>query len=123
MAELPNSVYLFEAGPSLEPELVLDPLAAAAYDGPKQAYRAVSNPDIDWEALARHKTHPLRILILEVLIERDEPMSPTGLVPFTGTSLGTTAYHVNQLAEAGLLEETHHRQRRGAREHFYRVKP
>lgn len=77
---------------------------------------------IDWEALARANTHPLRVAIMEVLaMDGGRTLSPTDLSIELQTRLPTANYHVGELFKAGLLELVRTRQVRGAIEHFYRL--
>lgn len=76
-----------------------------------------------WERLARAETHALRLRILTRLQQAEEPMSAGQLRREFDLPQQNVAYHVAALREAGLIVETHTKQRRGALEHFYRVAP
>jgi DNA-binding transcriptional ArsR family regulator len=65
--------------------------------------------------------HPLRRRIWALLADEDGPSSPKGIAAALGAPLATVAYHVRQLADAGVIELARTRQRRGALEHYYRV--
>lgn len=64
--------------------------------------------------------HPLRMRILRLLIDREEPASPNDMARRLGEPLGNVAYHVRILAEGGMVELVRTEQRRGALEHYYR---
>jgi DNA-binding transcriptional ArsR family regulator len=51
------------------------------------------------------------------------PISPTRLAEITGKSLGSTAYHVRTLMEAGVVTLADEGRSRGAVEHFYALVP
>lgn len=76
-----------------------------------------------WERLARAETHALRLRILTRLQRAEEPMSAGQLRREFDLPQQNVAYHVAELRDAGLIVETHTKQRRGAVEHFYRVAP
>lgn len=75
---------------------------------------------IDQE-LVKALAHPLRVDILEEL--QDRVASPVQLAKEMERSLGVVSYHANLLVRSGCLELVRTRQRRGAREHFYRATP
>lgn len=63
--------------------------------------------------------HPLRLRILSAA---SDEISPKRLSESLGdTSVQLVSYHVRILRDAGLLELTDTKQRRGAIEHFYRA--
>lgn len=62
--------------------------------------------------------HPIRIKLINT-IYNEGPISPVQIAPMIDENLGTTAFHVRVLLEAGLIVEESTRQRRGATEHFY----
>lgn len=66
-------------------------------------------------------SHPLRVRILAMLQER--AASPNQLSGWLGATLGTTAYHVRNLHDLGLIELTNETRVRGAIEHHYRARP
>jgi biotin operon repressor len=78
---------------------------------------------LNWEAIARAHTHPLRMAILERLQSKppkgDQGWSAKTLTPMLGSSLGDVAYHVRALRNAGLIVEVDRRQVRGAVQTFY----
>jgi DNA-binding transcriptional ArsR family regulator len=65
--------------------------------------------------------HPLRIRILRILTEK--VASPKEIAKATGEAPGNVAYHARVLFDLGCTELVKTASRRGAREHFYRVKP
>lgn len=66
-------------------------------------------------------SNPKRLAVLEALIASDgAESSPNRLSEQVGEPLGQIAYHVRQLAEAGLIEEARTQPVRGTLEHFYR---
>jgi len=75
---------------------------------------------IDQE-LVKALAHPLRVDILEEL--QDRIASPVELAKDLERGLGVVSYHANMLVRCGCLEVVRTRQRRGAREHFYRATP
>lgn len=73
--------------------------------------------DITNPRLVKAYAHPLRIRILSLL--EDRIASPNELASELDARLGTTSYHVRQLARLGLVELVHRETRRGAVVHFY----
>lgn len=69
------------------------------------------------------RPHPARDQIVDVMRSYGQPLSPTQLSRITGGSLGSTAYHVRTLEEAGVVELTDEGRVRGAVEHFYALVP
>jgi DNA-binding transcriptional ArsR family regulator len=70
----------------------------------------------------RRKTlrpHRARDTIADAMRTYGEPMSPTRLAEITGISLGSVAYHVRTLRDAGVVRLAHEARVRGAVEHFY----
>jgi DNA-binding transcriptional ArsR family regulator len=70
----------------------------------------------------RRKTlrpHPTRDEILDAMRSYKRPISPTRLAEVTGNSLGSTAYHMRTLLEAGVIELADEGRVRGTVEHFY----
>lgn len=63
--------------------------------------------------------HPLRCRCLAVLADR--VASPAEIARELGLEVSSVGYHVNALAEAGLIEEVGQRPVRGAVEHFYKA--
>jgi hypothetical protein len=77
---------------------------------------------LDWEAIARANTHPLRVSILEALAkEGGRTMSPNGLSRELNAPLSNTSFHVIGARKQGLIELSYTRPRRGATEHFYEL--
>jgi DNA-binding transcriptional ArsR family regulator len=65
-------------------------------------------------------SHPIRGLILATM--GDRVLSPTQLAHELQRPLGTVAYHVRVLLDAGFIEEVGTTPRRGAIQHHYRVR-
>jgi len=63
--------------------------------------------------------HPLRCRCLAILADR--VASPAEIARELRMEVSNVGYHVNALAEAGLIEEVGQRPVRGAVEHFYRA--
>ena len=74
---------------------------------------------VDWRRVAETALHPTQVEILEVMAAHDR-LSP---VEFSsnGKSVSLVAYHFRALRKVGLLEPAGARQRRGARQHYYRL--
>jgi DNA-binding transcriptional ArsR family regulator len=85
----------------------------------------ISHSTIHHEEIARTLSalaHPTRVRALLAFCDAD--LSPVALYRMLGDpslSLGTVAYHVRELASAGLLELRETIQRRGAIEHRYGI--
>jgi DNA-binding transcriptional ArsR family regulator len=78
------------------------------------------------EQTERRKTlrpHPVRDQIVDAMRSYGQPISPTQLADVSGTSLGSTAYHVRTLREAGVVVLAEEGRVRGAVEHFYALVP
>lgn len=69
--------------------------------------------------LAKMLTHPLRLQIMKLLDESEEPLSPSTIAERLEAPLGNVSYHVRQLLGAKFLKLKRTKQRRGAVEHFY----
>lgn len=83
----------------------------------------VPAPQISWEQLARAETHPLRVSVLELLtIDGGRVLSPSEMAFELQEQLNKTNYHVTELVKAGFLLLVRTKQRRGAAEHYYRVR-
>jgi DNA-binding transcriptional ArsR family regulator len=65
-------------------------------------------------------SHPLRVRILAILMERKA--SPVELAQVLEGTLGTVSYHVRTLHQLGLIELVGETRVRGAVEHHYRAK-
>lgn len=76
---------------------------------------------MNWEALARANTHPLRISIFEAFNSGGDERSPKQLSNELDAPLSTVNYHVTALRNAGLIVLEREVQVRGAVEHFYRA--
>src|ERR1700761_5199553 len=63
--------------------------------------------------------HPMRCRCLAILADR--VASPAEIARQLGLEVSNVGYHVNALAEAGLIEEVGQRPVRGAVEHFYKA--
>lgn len=63
--------------------------------------------------------HPMRCRCLAILADR--VASPAEIARQLGMEVSNVGYHVNALAQAGLIEEVGQRPVRGAVEHFYRA--
>jgi DNA-binding transcriptional ArsR family regulator len=74
-------------------------------------------PTSDDPKVLKAFTHPLRVEIFDRLETR--VASPSAIAIDLGQPVGTVAYHVRQLCEAGLLRLVDRRARRGAIEHYY----
>jgi DNA-binding transcriptional ArsR family regulator len=80
------------------------------------------SPAIDWERVARARTHPIQISVLELLtIDNGRALSPSEMSVELQEELANVSYHVGALADAGLLEAAGTVPRRGAVEHYYRL--
>jgi DNA-binding transcriptional ArsR family regulator len=74
----------------------------------------------------RRKTlrpHPTRDEIMDAMRSYGRPISPTRLAEVTGNSLGSVAYHMRTLLEAGVIELADEGRVRGTVEHFYALVP
>lgn len=69
------------------------------------------------------RPHPTRDAIVDTMRSYGRPISPTRLAEVTGKSLGSTAYHVRTLMEAGVVTLADEGRSRGAVEHFYALVP
>jgi DNA-binding transcriptional ArsR family regulator len=65
------------------------------------------------------RPHPTRDEILDAMRSYARPISPTRLAEVTGNSLGSVAYHMRTLLEAGVIELADEGRVRGTVEHFY----
>lgn len=70
-------------------------------------------------ALHKAMAQPLRHRVLIILREREA--SPKEISDELGEPLGNVAYHVRQLAKAGLIELVDTDKRHGGTQHFYRA--
>lgn len=64
-------------------------------------------------------SHPLRVRILDVLLER--VASPRDIAEELGAKVGDVTYHVSKLRELGAIELVRTEPRRGTIKHFYRA--
>lgn len=74
---------------------------------------------VELAALARSFAHPLRIQILELLLDVDR--SPSELAPHLGVSVSLVSYHVAVLERHGAVEARSMRQVRGAVQRSWRA--
>jgi hypothetical protein len=74
-----------------------------------------------WSTALFSLLHPAQIAMVEAFEWIEEPMSATILYQVLGRTfvLGTIAYHVRRLADAGVLTLRYSEPRGGTREHFY----
>jgi DNA-binding transcriptional ArsR family regulator len=75
---------------------------------------------IDDPRYVKAMSHPLRVRILAILMERKA--SPVELAQVLEGTLGTVSYHVRTLHQLGLIELVDETRVRGAVEHHYRAK-
>jgi DNA-binding transcriptional ArsR family regulator len=75
---------------------------------------------IDDPRYVKAMSHPLRVRILAILMERKA--SPVELAQVLEGTLGTVSYHVRTLHQLGLIELVGETRVRGAVEHHYRAK-
>lgn len=73
------------------------------------------------QRLVKALAHPLRIEILRILGER--VASPSEMAVLTKQPLGNVSYHTSVLLDFDCIELVKEEPRRGAVEHYYRVKP
>lgn len=72
------------------------------------------------QRLVKGLAHELRVEMLAVLDEREA--SPRELAKLLDESLSQVSYHTKVLMDYGIIELTRSEPRRGAIEHFYRIK-
>jgi hypothetical protein len=79
-------------------------------------------PVVNWEAVARAETHPLRLRIVERAARLpDCRFSAKDLSDEWGDSLGTLSYHLRELHAQRLLAKAGDRTERGATQRYYRA--
>ena len=78
---------------------------------------------MDAVAAMRAAGHPIRRRLLTLLGDGEETSPATLAAEIPGASLGTVAYHVQVLAESGLIAPTRTVDKGGVTEHFYRLSP
>jgi DNA-binding transcriptional ArsR family regulator len=89
--------------------------------GGKRKRRGRKNPGGEQRAnLIKAIDHPLRRCVLRVLLDEDEPRSPTEIKQVLGLKLNSVAYHVRILLRLGGVKPAGEQMVRGAMEHFYR---
>lgn len=91
---------------------------------PTSSTTAAGSIPVDWEALARASTHPLRISILEVLaMDGGRTLSPRDLAKELQVPLSNVSYHVRVLRRpSGFIALARRRPIHGSVEHFYRLR-
>jgi DNA-binding transcriptional ArsR family regulator len=67
------------------------------------------------------RPHPARDTIVDAMRSYGKPISPTRLAEITDQSLGSVAYHVRTLRDAGVVALAEEARVRGAIEHFYEL--
>lgn len=72
--------------------------------------------------LLRSLKHPLRVKIMMKMTD-GEPYSPSSLAEALGEPIGNVSYHMRLLLENRQISLVRTAPRRGAVEHFYRLKP
>jgi hypothetical protein len=74
-----------------------------------------------WSTALFSLIHPVKVASVEAFLWTGEPMSALAVYESLARnwSLGTVAYHVRRLAEAGVLVDRFIEPRRGAHERFY----
>ena len=80
----------------------------------------MSRDDLFDTTLLKALGHPLRLRLLESILERGEA-SPVELARQLDQRLATVSRHIGILRDLGFVELTRTRPRRGAVEHFYRA--
>lgn len=73
----------------------------------------------DTSLLISALNHPLRRRILRGIDGGGDVISARQLARELGQPIGNVSYHLQVLARLGVLEQTHVRQVRGAKEYFY----
>lgn len=75
-----------------------------------------------WKA-AKAQSHPLRVKILRALAQaEDDTASPNELAETLRERLPNVSYHIRALLDLECIELVRTAQRRGAIEHYYRLK-
>lgn len=75
------------------------------------------------QALVEAVGHPVRRRVLRRYLESSARLSPKELADSEKLSLSLVGWHVRRLEKLGAVEFVGDRQRRGARQHFYRPTP
>lgn len=73
-----------------------------------------------YQALIEAIGHPIRRRLLRRYLESPTRLSPKELADSERLSLSLVGWHVRRLEKLGAVEFVGDRQRRGARQHFYR---
>lgn len=73
-----------------------------------------------YQALIEAIGHPVRRRLLRRYLESSARLSPKELADSERLSLSLVGWHVRRLEKLGAVELVGDRQRRGARQHFYR---
>jgi DNA-binding transcriptional ArsR family regulator len=80
-------------------------------------YKPAEFVSVDTPARLKAASHPLRRLVLDLVMER--AMTVSDLAEITGKPRGTVAHHVTVLVNAGLLQIVRTRKVRAIEERFY----
>jgi DNA-binding transcriptional ArsR family regulator len=67
----------------------------------------------------RLRSHPVRDLIVDAMRSYGRPVSATRLAEILGRTVGSVAYHVRQLEDAGVVSFVEKGRVQGALEHFF----
>jgi DNA-binding transcriptional ArsR family regulator len=73
-----------------------------------------------YQALIEALGHPVRRRLLRCYLESSVRLSPKELADSEQIPLSLVGWHVRRLQKLGAVELVGNRQRRGARQHFYR---
>ena len=84
-----------------------------------QHVRQAEAPSVFDKNLVAALSHPLRIRILDVLLQR--VASPREIAEDLGAKVGDVSYHVTKLRNLGAIELVRTEPRRGTLKHFYRA--
>jgi DNA-binding transcriptional ArsR family regulator len=80
---------------------------------------------LDWERIARAEVQPLRLAIMEAMLDDPPDDDPGWTTKAVAAALGerieNLSYHVRALGKSGLIEEVGVRHRRGAIQRLYVV--
>jgi repressor of nif and glnA expression len=81
--------------------------------------------EINWERLLAKRMHPTQVMILAAMEVTGEPLSATALSRTfdEAISVRSVDYHLNRLAQYGVVVKVNEVQRRGTMEKFYRPAP
>jgi len=80
---------------------------------------------LDWERIARAEVQPLRLAVMEAMLDDppdDDPgWSTKAVAAALGVRVEILSYHVRALSRSGLIEQVGLRHRRGAIQRLYVV--